>query len=1366
MKTRKFITILLSAMVLSAAQATYVTVHGTVGMLDAELVDYQTMERVGTVEIYNDRYNMYVVVKPFADRCLLSKVQVYLSTEPAPPPVPPWYEDTLEAMEVELSEMNDLNATLTATLTTLAADSADYSSLSNQIASLTGEIVVLTDEYNALMEEYLALCVAPDFGEWPYKVKFKKNLQDQWTLTVPLDDIEGLEWGPWGVPWLDQRLATVAVRAELKTTDTVPVTFTACAHNQYVPFEGQRTSWSANMLAQRYELQHPSHGQFEGPVHGLIYVTSTHRGTTGNEGGFSFYPGETVSLWIGDVYLGAAVADQRISPLDLFPGQEISDPSVVNLARLLLALDRDGEDNKTIQITDESLNELVAAMESLGIDALDFGNSATIDELILLLGEVSAENALAWLEGATGSRLMRRNISKSPEYAVDKPKLDIMPVYVPAKSAAGDSTSVEYKDEDGNIVSTRGKVKPLFVTYTEEQEPNPSAGIHRRGSDIITAVSMDDGATWKRFNVSHMARKSSFMLDSGERFPGNSRGPRQKIVDDKIMVVWTSAFTHGGKPSFAIKADDDYPHDDAYAVNDIWGVRGRQGSVNYNEDKDVGSQGIGEIPYYALWACRGVLVWDGNAADFPEKEIGDVVWFKPERLTSGRRDAFFAMLHGARNVGFAVAWQEDPGGLLPGSCKGGGHGWSGATVHKKTDIWYSYLRIEDFDKIDPNWDPDAAHSGDEHSEEGPDDHGQQPEISNRPKWLVPMSLAVRVSDNAVVNTENMKVELDPDTGLPLIDPVTGTYIKLEGALEEDFKATEHEDEGGCDDTDDDHDHSDHGGRGGGWGMARYAYELPELGIVDLSPDRDERIWDEEVDGDYIPASGMRWTRFINKPGELKTVAVTADGRELDGNTGACRPSLQVQSGGWVILGYEETKGLGIPPEGEHGEDTDTERPEPDDKGKNIIYHSFKFDQPDRISAGHILNLPALDDSGELIPIYYKDAEGESTGIVRQYKTETARRIRFITQPKSKMGASRTVMLAAYRQGREGNGKPSDVFVVRGVVPPGDTGNPYKFDNLQRYDTGADTTDTTVMKGQRRHMNMSAATVESIDPVEQAGDGEGNSWHKVGKWKQYHGNMTDESFANPYSSAKAHRGFIRGDTIVFGYSFTPNWGRLGGDHMDFFVRRSFDGGKTYTTDPDGPEEVVHEVIERDPDTGEFSKKQYQYQRGAFEPARNVSLLKGNKYTVEDPRLVPPMKGGSTVNKTYPEDDAQADGLYYVAFGTAEVLHGIGEPLGMATSEKRDIFYSRTTDGGSTWLMVPWDINPDSSSPDAGETVYRWPWLAQGGPHQGHAQIRMHPSGNRLYAIWHQFTHGDEWPLSPHDVGNDIWFRRIDFMDADE
>ena len=1280
---------LLLALAAPAAWSDNVTVHNTVGMLEADLVN-KDLELVGTVEIWNTRMDMNIVVKPFSNY-LITKVWVYMDTEPAPPPV---------------------------------EEGEDH--------------------------------VEPEFGTWPYHENFKKEHENEYAIQAKLADLQYLQWGQWGEPWIQKRTVTISVRVHLESLDAVPVALTAVAINPNVRLDQQLTGWGEHWYALRYELQHPKHGGFVGPVHGLGYRTPTHSGLVASEGGFSFFPGETIDLFIGDVFLGSAPAGQRVTPLDIFPSKEVTDPEVVNLARLFLSLDDDDQAQGAIAITEASASWLAAAMTEAGVETLDFHDADQMAALFALLPAVTDEEVEAWIDRAIGSNLMRRNISKSPGYPVDKPKLDIMPVWVPARSANGLPAAIDYKDEDGNLLETRNKAKPLFVTYTEEQEPNTAAGIARGGRDIITAVSTDDGATWKRFNVSHMARRSSFTLDTGEKFPGDSRGPRQKIAEDKILVVWTSAYARGGKPSFAIKTDDDYPYDDGYAVNDVWGVRGRQGSVNYDEDKDVGDQGIGEIPYYALWACRGVLVWEGNASKFPGREIGDVVWFKPERLTSGRRDAFYNVTSSAKNVGWAIAWQEDPGGLRPGSCKGGGDGWSGATVHKKTDIWYSFLNYADFELIDEHWVP-AEHGEDELG--GTDEHGQQPEISMRPKWLVPFSLPVRVSDNNTVNTDNLKVELDPETGLP----VPG-YTPLEGAEEADYVAIEHEHEGSCDDTDgDDGDHGGSNGTGGGWGMARYAYMLPDLGLADVNLPSDVPVWDHRVDGDYRTGGGIRWYRFVNRPGVLKTVLVTADGRPLDGDTGASRPTIVVRPGGWVLLAYEETKGLGTPPEGDHEEeDEHLDRPEPDDSGKNVIYHSFKLNQPDRVSAGDVVNLPAIDDEGNLIPIYYRDAIGEPTSYFRQYKTEVARRPRIISQPKSWMGETRTSAVVIYKQGREGSGKPSDAFAVRVVVPETDTkyDNPYRFENFQRYGTGAQTTDPEVMRSQRKHMNMSAATVTAMDPVEKAGDGEGNTWNKVGKWKQYQGDLKAESFANPYSDAKAHRGFLRGDLLVFGYSFTPNWGRLGGDHMDFYVRRSFDGGQTFTTDPNGPEEVTHTVIERDPNTGEFHQVQYQYQRGAFEPGRNVSLLKGNSHTVTDPRLVPPM-GPGTVNPTYPEDDTVDPNVFYIAYGTAKVLHGIGEPMGETDISKADIYYSRTTDGGSTWLKVPWVINPNSASPDAGETVYRFPWLAHGDPHQGHAQIRMHPSGTRFYAIWHQWTDGDE-AASPHDTGNDIWFRRIDFM----
>ena len=161
--------------------------------------------------------------------------------------------------------------------------------------------------------------------------------------------------------------------------------------------------------------------------------------------------------------------------------------------------------------------------------------------------------------------------------------------------------------------------------------------------DLFTAISRDDGTTWKRKNVSRMADMSSFDLETGEPFPGTVGSPYLKVNDNKILTVWESKFCKSGNPRYSINLCDDpateevevddplteenecaiycrgnpdndtevcepdYPGDDDYYVTDIWGVRGSQESVDYDEVDDVADLGIGEIPYSCLWAARGVI---------------------------------------------------------------------------------------------------------------------------------------------------------------------------------------------------------------------------------------------------------------------------------------------------------------------------------------------------------------------------------------------------------------------------------------------------------------------------------------------------------------------------------------------------------------------------------------------------------------------------------------------------------------------------------------------------------------------------------------------------------------------------------------
>ena len=289
---------------------------------------------------------------------------------------------------------------------------------------------------------------------------------------------------------------------------------------------------------------------------------------------------------------------------------------------------------------------------------------------------------------------------------------------------------------------------------------------------------------------------------------------------------------------------------------------------------------------------------------------GDIQWFKPERLTSGRRDAFQLFAGAAEDVAFGIVWQEDPKGLMPGEAEGPGEGWSGSNTHSKTDIWYSYIKLSDFALIDYGY-PAGGHG------DG-DVVDTDPELAGRVKALVPMSLPVKVSDNDVCSLENMLAE--------------------GGSGEHDYD-------------------------GEGQGTHRYCGTVEGIGTAELPGSNSLCAYTFEK---------------ANPKGEIHNVCVTADGRLLDGNTGASRPNLFLQpykkpdgtKSAWAIIGYEESKGVGSPPEHEEGEDCgdDSDDDHGDDRyrpdmGKNVILQSFAFDQPEVAGGGGIVNLPETDGVG-------------------------------------------------------------------------------------------------------------------------------------------------------------------------------------------------------------------------------------------------------------------------------------------------------------------------------------------------------------------------------------------------------------------
>jgi hypothetical protein len=188
------------------------------------------------------------------------------------------------------------------------------------------------------------------------------------------------------------------------------------------------------------------------------------------------------------------------------------------------------------------------------------------------------------------------------------------------------------------------------------------------------------------------------------------------------------------------------------------------------------------------------------------------------------------------------------------------------------------------------------------------------------------------------------------------------------------------------------------------------------------------------------------------------------------------------------------------------------------------------------------------------------------------------------------------------------------------------------------------------------------------------------------------NLNDTSWANPYDMAKGHRGFMTGDMIMAMYAWTPNWNDLTNAHsiVNLYVRRSFDGGLTWSTTPASFTHTNGIAYSGNGTTtcenmGPISEQVpvcVTYTAGQFEQARNVSQLLGSQVTVLDPRYSPTSRTitATSVSTLLPVGFIPPDGEDLDAvrdpsrfFMVYETGHASAYDAGEATP--LDLFYSR-------------------------------------------------------------------------------------------
>ena len=973
--------------------------------------------------------------------------------------------------------------------------------------------------------------------------------------------------------------------------------------------------------------------------------------------------------------------------------------------------------------------------------------------------------ALVAAGGATADdgELVRKSMSQEatpsvPGY-VDEAEhafIGMMKFYVPAQAAEGTVTPIPYNDVDGTQVETRGTAKPLVGVYingpVETVEGLGFVGHGRR--DAFAAISLDDGTTWKKTNLSESAAESSsdvvradipLFADTKDNtttynYPGDVVNVFHAIAGNKVLVAWPSRYCDSGQPNYALDTVEQEARraaiaaylgidlataspDDLYLI-DMYGVGGQQGFVDYAEDKFDANHPVGEVPYSCLWTARGELVAGDDPRTTDVTEASFMRWFKAERLTSGARDVNRIETVGVAGAGFAITWQEDPEGLLPGQGEGPGEGWSGAIANSQTDVWYSYIDIEDFNVVQDPADETGATAMTFTDYEAA--AAASEDITQTPKPFVPFAMPMRLTDNAKCNVENPK-----------------PYC-YGSALQATY-----EDPTPGDETDQP--------------LNPLAY-----GLKDLCKDTVQ-----------IPTG---------KKGELTDICVTEDGLPLVGNTASTRPRLglygydstnkvkdAVIDSAFVVVVAEEDKGLG-----KFGVTADGTTCNPDldpncstfDEGKNIWYHSFSMSLTDSVGGktqdslvanlthhGNMLNQPEVDwMTGEFYLVantskFWNFVNDNGDYNYDIYNTEIARRGSLLAQDIYKVHKDTSnakgglIALPTWKQGAMNQGGPADVMSRRILIPKnwkiGKDGNPYAFRNMAcdtwayrdgsnpNYPDGlcldsainlsATIPDTCLDSDTGAEIlcpqvDLSQGTtfgVGDTNPILQgAVQGEGNTT-KVLSWHQCPADFTavsstdgtalytcdndlrtdadttrDQSWYNPLDVAKGHRGFLDGDFVMMLYAWSPNW-RLnakGSDRYELYIRRSFDGAQTWTTLPkgfktwdnlkyDGAGTVTCETF-RSAETqagGELVEPRVcnSYAAGAAEQARNVTQLSGMSTTTLDPRFA--MTGspqGVSIGVNPSGEDVRDPSRYFIVYETGDnTTTALGEP------EPEDLFYSR-------------------------------------------------------------------------------------------
>ena len=404
---------------------------------------------------------------------------------------------------------------------------------------------------------------------------------------------------------------------------------------------------------------------------------------------------------------------------------------------------------------------------------------------------------------------------------------------------------------------------------------------------------------------------------------------------------------------------------------------------------------------------------------------------------------------------------------------------------------------------------------------------------------------------------------------------------------------------------------------------------------------------------------VRFTKNQESTGELNGPDRTSHGPGIyeTGKASASRANIRL-IGRRALIAWEERKSTtGI------------------DDGKYIRYHSW--------------------------PEFTNTADFPINGCIISKPDENGRRVRVLTQA---LSSGQTGIVFAYKQGEYSEGGPSDIMIRRAVGG---------FDPIHILPA----VDSTVVGvyGEKCRAHVNNQDEDNIgddelvdDPLNDVTNSPAINFSGSEIYNGYPGMAESATTGlNPYENALAHRGQMKGENVVIGFSHTPDQARFDflSDSVpyNFYIKSSQDGGATWS------------------------------------PAINFSnLTEESGVSVREPRIVGTSSTGpgcTDPNNVTDITDCQNTQIMYIGFGLQANVTNID------VTEDVDIYMGVTHNGGLSYSPIQHITagNVIGGMPDAVPDF--------------ETQLKVRPDGQQAFVVW------TSAPVATDDVA----FRELELID---